>query len=359
MEVTGVRQQQAWQQAVLPPVEQVRPGLWSIPVPIPDNPLRYVLVYAFELPDGVAIVDPGWDCDEAWHSLVTGLRTVGYDIAEVRAVLVTHLHPDHFGLVGRVRAASGAWVAMHRADAALLRHHEPAEAFGWARESQGQLRRAGAPEYLCSGHHAVPLVRFDRCAGAEVLLGDGDRLDLPGWNLHAVGTPGHTPGHLCLFERDLGVLLSGDHVLPRISPHISLIPGQLADPLTSYLGSLRKIAALDVDEVLPAHEYRFRGLAERVGALLSHHAERLAEIERAVAELPGATAWQLTTRLTWSRPIESMHERLLRFALRETLAHLVVLQGTCRLRASGDAVERWFPISVVDDAGLVPASTFR
>ncbi|MGH3951656.1 MAG: MBL fold metallo-hydrolase, partial [Pseudonocardiaceae bacterium] len=170
MEVTGVRQQQAWQQAVLPPVEQVRPGLWSIPVPIPDNPLRYVLVYAFELPDGVAIVDPGWDCDEAWHSLVTGLRTVGYDIAEVRAVLVTHLHPDHFGLVGRVRAASGAWVAMHRADAALLRHHEPAEAFGLARESQGQLRRAGAPEYLCSGHHAVPLVRFDRCAGAEVLL---------------------------------------------------------------------------------------------------------------------------------------------------------------------------------------------
>jgi glyoxylase-like metal-dependent hydrolase (beta-lactamase superfamily II) len=250
-------------------------------VPIPDNPLRYVLVYAFELADGVALVDPGWDCDEAWHALIAGLRTAGHDIADVRGVLVTHLHPDHFGLVGRVKGASGAWVAMHRADADLVRYQAPAEAAEWASQSREQLKRAGAPQHLHSGSHAVPLARFDLGGGADVLLGDGDRVDLPGWNLQAIATPGHTPGHLCLVEEDLGVLLSGDHVLPRISPHISLVPGQLADPLGTYLDSLRRIATVEVDEVLPAHEYRFRGLTERAHALLSHHAERLIEIERA------------------------------------------------------------------------------
>ncbi len=66
IEVTGIAQQQAWARGVMPPVEQVRPGLWSIPVPIPDNPLRYVLLYALELRNGVAVVDAGWNTDEAW-----------------------------------------------------------------------------------------------------------------------------------------------------------------------------------------------------------------------------------------------------------------------------------------------------
>lgn len=87
------------------PGREVRPGLWSIPVPIPvpipDNPLRYVLVYAFELPNGVAIVDAGWDTDEAWTALVEGLTKAGCDITDVSALLITHIHPDHYGLAGR------------------------------------------------------------------------------------------------------------------------------------------------------------------------------------------------------------------------------------------------------------------
>lgn len=352
MEVTGVRQRLAWRQGVLPPVEQVRPGLWSIPVPIPDNPLRYVLVYAFELPNGVALVDAGWDCDEAWQALVAGVRTAGYDIADVRMVMVTHMHPDHFGLAGRVRAASGALIAMHPADAALVRHHDRSEAEALAGASEMQLRGAGVPERLLGSREERGLVRFDRFEGPDVLVEDHHRFDLPGWNLQTVWTPGHTPGHFCLVERDLDLLLSGDHVLPRISPNISLYPGQLPDPLGSYLGSLRKVAALEPDEVLPAHEYRFRGLNERVRTLLDHHDERLEEIEKVVIDVPGATAWGVTMLLSWSRPIESMPEHLLRFALRETLAHLVVLAGSGRLHASDDATARWFPVSTPDDAPL-------
>jgi len=354
VEVTGVRQQRAWRQGVTPPVEQVRPGLWSIPVPIPRNPLRYVLVYAFGLDDGVAIVDAGWECDEAWDALVSGLATAGYQVADVRMVLVTHFHPDHFGLVGRVRAHSGAQVAMHPADACLLRHHGQDEVERFAHTSRRQMRRAGGPARLYEEQHALPLVRFDECDGADLAVGDGDLIDLPGWNLRAVWTPGHSPGHLCFVERDLGLLLSGDHLLPRISPNISLLPGQLPDPLGTYIASLRKIADLDVDEVLPAHEYRFRGLGERVRAMLHHHDERLAEIEQVVTASSGVTAWQVTERLSWSRPFHLMPAALMRLALRETLAHLHVLAAQRRLRETDGPAARWYSCSVSDAPVLVP-----
>src|ERR1043165_1955779 len=98
-------------QAPLPPVELVRPGLWSIPVPIPDNPLRYVLVYLIEQSGGgFALVDAGWPGGAARRVLRDGIAQTGHDGENARAVLVTHAHLDHLGLAWRVREASGAWV---------------------------------------------------------------------------------------------------------------------------------------------------------------------------------------------------------------------------------------------------------
>src|SRR5258708_1174167 len=108
IEVTGTAQQEAWRANVLPPAERVRPAIWSIPVPIPDNPLRYVPVYLFELPDGVAILDTGWPAAAAWEALLSGIAETGHAITDVRAVLVTHVHADHHGLSARVRRESGA-----------------------------------------------------------------------------------------------------------------------------------------------------------------------------------------------------------------------------------------------------------
>src|SRR5437764_14832013 len=129
----------------LPPVELVRPGLWSIPVPIPNNPLRYVLVYAFETEQGPYLVDAGWNTDDAFAVLCDGLTTAGFDISDVQGVLVTHIHPDHYGLAGRIREASGAWVALHPADAALVhdRYEEPTPQVARVGEL---LHRDGAPE---------------------------------------------------------------------------------------------------------------------------------------------------------------------------------------------------------------------
>src|SRR6202046_3356526 len=121
VQVTGTLQKEAWDRQVMPPVEQVRPGLWSIPVPIPNNPLRYVLVYAFELDGGaIAIVDAGWNTEDAWTALTSGLEEAGGSITDVRSVLVTHIHPDHYGLAGRVREESGAWVGLHPDDTQRL-----------------------------------------------------------------------------------------------------------------------------------------------------------------------------------------------------------------------------------------------
>jgi glyoxylase-like metal-dependent hydrolase (beta-lactamase superfamily II) len=342
IEVTGAAQRAAWLANVPPPVELVRPGLWSIPVPLPNTALRYVLVYALELPDGVAIVDAGWDTPEAWSALTAGLRVGGFAVADVRAILITHIHPDHYGLAGRVRAESGGWIGLHRLEAETLpARYVAAEEL--IRRGDAWLRRAGATaaeaEQLAGSSREM--LAYVRMAEPDRLIEDGELLPLPGWELRAVWTPGHTPGHLCFHEERTGVLLSGDHVLPRISPNVSAHLQQPPDPLRAFLDSLAKVGDLDVDEVLPAHEYRFRGLSERVADLRQHHEQRLAELLALVEQRPGSTAWQLAERLTWRRPWGEIVGFVRRAAVGETLAHLRLLVGRGLVAGSGGGPERW------------------
>src|SRR5215475_9798164 len=203
----------------LPPVDRVRPGLWSIPVPLPIV-LRYVLVYAFE----------------------TGLGQAGFEIGDVRGVMVTHIHPDHYGLAGRIREASGAWIALHPADAELI-HSRYAEPTDLLARVSGLLRRAGAPdeEIATLSSAAMPVRPLVKAVLPDVLLEDGQRPEVPGWDLTAIWTPGHSPGHLCFWEAANEVLLTGDHVLPKITPNISFHPQAGANPLEDYLRSLDKL----------------------------------------------------------------------------------------------------------------------
>ncbi|MFN2582808.1 MAG: MBL fold metallo-hydrolase [Candidatus Dormibacteria bacterium] len=197
VEVTGLAQQQSWDSDALPPVEQVRPGLWSIPVPLPRNPLRYVIVYALELRDGVAIVDTGWSTEDAWKALTDGLTQAGYTPADVRAALITHIHPDHFGLAGRVREASGAWIALHPADAALLPSRYGIDIDELLTRMRGFLAGCGVPaEVLDELTEASMGIReFVALVQPDVMLQHGERVPLDDWELYAVHTPGHSPGH--------------------------------------------------------------------------------------------------------------------------------------------------------------------
>jgi glyoxylase-like metal-dependent hydrolase (beta-lactamase superfamily II) len=325
----------------LPPVEPVRPGLWSLPVPIPRSPLRYVLSYAFEVPGGVVLVDPGWNAPESLASLEAGLTSIGAALRDVRGVLVTHLHPDHYGLAGKVREVSGAWVALHPADAALVndRYEQVDELLD---RTAAWLRDAGAPDSeLTSLRDASMALRsVVVVAPPDVLLSDGDHPDVPGWRLEAVHTPGHTPGHLCFYEERTGLLLSGDHVLPRITANVSVNPQSDPDPLGDYLQSLEKLRKYADNPVLPAHEWRFDRLGDRIDVIAAHHEERLDDAAALVAG--GAeTVWEVATGLGWSRGWDQIKGFMRRAAVGETQAHLVVLERRGRIVRTGDHPLRW------------------
>lgn len=314
----------------LPPTEQVLPGLWSIAVPFPNNPLGYTLVYLFETDRGGVLVDAGWDDDESWAALVAGFRAAGTDVADCTGVLVTHVHPDHHGLSGRVQEASGAWVAMHERDAATVAHlstsmqkeqasrdfdDELVAMLLDAGASEDELARAPAPAHRRSRRFR-PMVVPDRN------VADGERADVPGWVVDAVWTPGHTPGHLCFRVPEHRLLLSGDHVLGSITPHISISRrDRRGDPLGDFLDSLQKVAGFDTVEVLPAHRHRFTNLRQRVDDITRHHVEHLAAIEAILADGP-ASLWQIAARLTWNRPWDQLALSLRRSAVNETAAHL-------------------------------------
>jgi glyoxylase-like metal-dependent hydrolase (beta-lactamase superfamily II) len=324
----------------MPPVEQLAGDLWSIPVPIPDNPLRYVSSYAFGTGAGLVLLDTGWDADSSWQALVAGLESIGASPRDVRGVLVSHMHFDHVGLAGRVRAASGAWVAMHPADRAILAGPRFREAVDAVAQETAFLRSLGAPaaEAAAAVGPVTSYAAFTRIAVPDRELSDGDLADVPGWRLRAVHTPGHTPGHLCFVDEVSQRLFAGDHILPRITPNISLFPTGDAEPLAEYLASLDKVRDLKVDEIMPAHEWRFRGLAERVDGIAAHHERRLAELHAAIAAHPGESSWFLAGQLTWSRSWDQYSGRMRITAVTETAAHVLELVRRGLVSASGGDV---------------------
>jgi len=308
----------------LPPVEQVRPGLWSIPVPLPI-PLRYVLVYAFATDRGVYIVDAGWNTDEAFDALDDGLQEAGFGAAEIRGVMVTHIHPDHYGLAGRLRDHSDAWIALHPADAALV--HDRYEQPGDLLTRMGiMLRRFGAPEEELEALRdaSMPARPFVDFATPDVLMEDGDRPEIPGWDLTAVWTPGHSPGHLCFWEPANKLLLTGDCVLPRITPNINLNAQSGDDPLGDYLTSLERLADFDAEGALPAHEWRYDDHRGRLLEIREHHELRFREIVAAI-EQGHETAWSVAPHMDWSKPWDAIDPLMKRMAVGEAAAHLRAL----------------------------------
>jgi glyoxylase-like metal-dependent hydrolase (beta-lactamase superfamily II) len=328
---------------------QVRAGLWSLPVDIPIAALKVVNVYAFEHPDrSLTLLDTGWDTERSWRSLLERLRAIGRRPDDVAQVVVSHAHPDHLGLAHRLRAISGAEVLLeqHEATRLVAKPPLPTRFRDAVRET---FPRWGVPEKMVTDVTASAAPSSESSWTVPVTpVADGDLLPVPGWSLRALWAPGHTPGHLCLYEQAAGLLFTGDHVLPRITPGVGTHPADDEDPLGDFLSSLDRVSRLDVAEVLPGHEYRFDDLPGRVAALRDHHRARLAEVLAAVAAVPGCTAWSVTTRLTWSRPLHRFGGPMIRGAIAETAAHLAHLRRAGRLRVETSTTGRatlqvWFP----------------
>ncbi|GAB3653403.1 MBL fold metallo-hydrolase [Actinocorallia lasiicapitis] len=304
-------------------------GLWSVPVPIPGNPLGKTLVYVLESPKGPVLIDAGWEHPAAWAALKTGLSDIGTSITDVYGVVVTHMHPDHAGLAGRVRERSGAWIAMHRHDAELVelvRQAPRGEMATW-------IARAGGPADAQS-----KLAEFSATAPAapDRRLEDRELIDVPGRRLRAILTPGHTPGHLCLHDEDRDVLFTGDHLLPEITPHVGLYPYDRpdVDPLQAYLDALQMTAELGIDDALPAHEYAFSGIPRRAKEIIEHHEARLGEVLEAVPR-GGATLWEIASRCPWSYTWAEMRPISHHLAVGETASHLRTLENRGLVRRDG------------------------
>jgi glyoxylase-like metal-dependent hydrolase (beta-lactamase superfamily II) len=342
--VTGLAQRQAWRAREFPPVEQVTPGVWSVPVTIPDNTLCYLLL----ADSGAVVVDPGWETDRGWADLQRGFEAAGLAADRVTGIVVTHVHPDHHGLSQRLSEASGAWIAMHSAELQYL-PSRIGELIGGADGFRSWLVRSGVPDDA-GMFGAGEDLRLFSMAEPDVLLDDGDALDLPGRRIRVVWTPGHTPGHICLHDADHDLLLTGDHLLPRISPNVGLTPVSGDSPLTSYLESLRAMHRYRSAEALPAHEYRFRGIAERSDALIEHHDHRAREVLDIVAAMDQPTIWEVTQNLTWSRPWDEITGYMRRAALAEAEAHIEYLEREGRLIMRRDSEQGPYRLLLVAPA---------
>lgn len=318
-EPTSVAQHGSALARTTPEIEQVRDGIWAIPLPLPQaNVVESTLCYSIaDAAGGVHLIDPGWGTDENFARLVAGLKIAGFRIEDVRSITATHVHPDHVGLATRLNAAHGIPVGVHRIELATLANPSP---FG----NEETAGRWGIPEsYLPALRNLARPRSKPTPFVANVALEDGDRLDIPGRDVRVVVTPGHTAGSICLHDAADGVFFTGDHVLPIINPGLGL-GGFTADddPIGAALDSYAKVAAYDDAEVCPGHGYRFRGLAVRAGQIADRHRRRSAEIGALVAADPGASIWEVASHVSWTDGWDNLEPFLKMSALMQTEMHV-------------------------------------
>jgi len=173
------------------------------------------------------------------------------------------------------------------------------------------------------------MVKFVAPAPSDVTLEGGETINFKPFSFKVLWTPGHSPGHICLYESKEKFLISGDHILPNITPNVGFHPQSSPSPLADFLNSLDVVARLEVNFILPGHGEVFYDLKSRIGELRKHHEERNLEIMATLKAKP-KTAYQIATELTWGgntnqASYEDLNAWDKRLAVLETLAHLELL----------------------------------
>jgi glyoxylase-like metal-dependent hydrolase (beta-lactamase superfamily II) len=318
-----------------PGCHQVAAGVYRVPLPLPMDGLRAVNVYVLTGGDGIALIDAGWAVPGAVEQLAAALREIGYGLADIRDIYVTHIHRDHYTLGPELRRRIGARVHLGAAEEpGVVAINELAS--NVPASSIDQLRRAGASDLVGIMEQSTAEEPWRACdwEPADHWLKPGPIL-VGGRTLEAVATPGHTKGHLVFHDVEGGLVFTGDHVLPGITPSIGFELGEWELPLGRYLDSLRLLLDRPDAWLLPAHGDVADSVHKRVEELLTHHDRRLDQTTTALSSDEPSTGLEVAARLTWTRrerPFETLDDFNQMIAVCEALAHLDLLVSTGRLR---------------------------
>jgi glyoxylase-like metal-dependent hydrolase (beta-lactamase superfamily II) len=314
----------------------VLPGVWRLRLPLPWPGVPHCNAWALAAGDGIVLVDTGMHEAGSMAHLERALDQVGLRIELVRLVVCTHAHVDHCGEAPAIAARAGCEVWLHP------RHEHYTRSL--ADPEQSLLRRAevarqsGVPEAGLrrwleqrreEGSGQAGTLRSDR----DLVPGVRVATDLGDWEV--VETPGHAPSHVCLWQPARRVLISGDHLLGRISQYFEM--GATPDPVGEFLESLDRVEALDARLALAGHGRPFTDVAAHIAGNRALVAERLDAVRARLATGP-ETAWELAARLHG----EDVSPATATLRLSQTLAWLTHLERIGEAaREPGEPAERW------------------
>ena len=303
-------------------IEEILPDLFRIEIPLPDSPLKYLNSYVLRSADRNLIVDTGLNRNACLNAMHEGLRELDIDLNRTD-FFITHLHADHFGLVARL-TTDDSRIYFNRPEAELIETWEGFEPMikyaGTNGFPENQLRAALQQH---PGH------KFASDWNPELsILSDDDIFSIGDYRFRCIETPGHTPGHICLYDPAKKIIIAGDHILGDITPNIQCWSDN-TNPLKQYLASLDKVFDLEVELVLPGHRRLFRNYTERIEELRVHHENRIDEVRQILGKGP-KTAFQLAAEMKWDIKCDSWEQFPVAqkwFATGEAIAHLRYIEA--------------------------------
>jgi glyoxylase-like metal-dependent hydrolase (beta-lactamase superfamily II) len=303
------------------------PGVFRLVLPLPFKGLERVNAYLLVDPAGCTLVDcgifqPGLTPEFGWDELVASMRACDFEPADVARLVVTHPHVDHYGMAGRFVSETRAELVMHeRSHNDLGAYRDPV---GAAKRVGDLLEGFGVPREELSELTAFEDWRsyVSEVVEATTHVRGGETFVCGGRSWSVVYTPGHSAAHICLYSESDGLLISGDHLLPTVTPHIDFAERGEDDALADYLESLEKVEALDPNLVLPGHGRPFDEGAARAAVIARHHDRRLGSILQVIRR-EARTVTEITDEVFGPELFDFQR----RLAIGEAIAHLVYLRN--------------------------------
>jgi glyoxylase-like metal-dependent hydrolase (beta-lactamase superfamily II) len=308
-------------------LDEIMPRLYRIIIPLPNSPLKELNSYVIKADDRNLIIDTGFNRTVCFEAMQKRLRALDIDLSKTD-FMITHMHADHTGLLSKLVTKTST-VYFSRIDSKIFDKN-----ISWQPMLDYAVSNGFFLDDLMKALHSHPGFKYSPETIPELsLIDDGNIIRIGGYRLKCLLTPGHTEGHICLYEETKKVLFSGDHILYDITPHIESWSYEV-NSLKHYLESLEKIKNLPVKIVLPGHRNAFTDLGGRIGELKKHHQNRAKEVLEVVGSKT-MNAYEIAAGMTWDIDCESWEQFPIAqkwFATGEAIAHLRYLEGEGRIK---------------------------